>query len=397
MRFLHTADWHIGMGASHVPSVADSVRAARLKTAGKITRLARERRCDLLLIAGDLFDSNAVSNDVVHQVLRILEEAAPVEVYILPGNHDLVSPDSVYERPAFANPPANVHVLRDRRPVYLQNGDVAILPAPVTQKCSETDPTFDFPATPEATHRIGVAHGSLQIEGKYQSDDHPIALDAASRANLDYLALGHWHSYLAVGDVTIMPGTPEPMAFGEESGYVTIVEMVGEQTLVEKIQINTLTWLDKRLDLEPDVDMLTAVGSWATELTDDTLLRLEITGYGTGELEANLQELSDWLKARLLYLALNTTQVRAGMLTGSAQKLISPHPFLAGVLSDLAKMLMMAEPDLGAREAATTDIDLGRALDTEMLRKWLDEVDYDPDIIQNAMWQLLRMIQEVSS
>ena len=80
MRFIHTADWHIGMGASHVPTVAETVRAARLETAGKIIDLARERKCDFILIAGDLFDSNAVSNELVHQVLRILGQADPVQV-----------------------------------------------------------------------------------------------------------------------------------------------------------------------------------------------------------------------------------------------------------------------------------------------------------------------------
>lgn len=396
MRFIHTADWHIGMGASHVPSVAESVRAARLDTAKRIMDLAQERRCDFILIAGDLFDSNAVSNELVHQVLRILGQADPVEVYILPGNHDLMSPGSVYQRPAFARPPSNVHVLRDRVPIYLQDGAVALLPAPVSQKRSEIDPTLNFPETPEATYRIGVAHGSLQIEGKYQRDDHPIALDAATRGNLDYLALGHWHSYVEVGDVTIMPGTPEPMAFGEESGHVVLVDMGAGHTLIEKLTVNTLTWLDRQLELESDVDMLSLVRGWENELTDETLLRLAVKGYGTGALETDLDELSDWLNARVLYLALDTSQLRADGIRESASRLIAPHPFLAGVLSDLSQLLVMADPDIVPPEAAVTGIGLSSNLSRDILRELLQEADYDPVIVQNAIRQLVRLVQEVT-
>lgn len=395
MRFIHTADWHIGMGASHVATVAEAVRAARLETARSIIDLAREHQCDFIIIAGDLFDSNAVGNELVHQVLHVLGQAAPVQVYILPGNHDLMCPGSVYQRPAFAKPPSNVHVLKDRTPIYLQDGDVALLPAPVMQKRQEADPTADLPKTPQAKYRIGVAHGSLQIEGKHQSDDHPIALDAADREALDYLALGHWHSYVENGDA-IMPGTPEPMNFGEHSGYVILVEMDGDGILVDRIPINTLAWLDKHLELTPDLDMLSQVQGWEHELTDKTLLRLEITGFGNTHLERELDELSDWLNARVLYLSLDTSQLRGEAVAALAQELIAPHPFLAGVLSDLSQLLIMAEPETSLVEVAATDHTLRNSLDRDVLRGLLGEADYDPTVVQSALRQLIRLAEEVA-
>lgn len=393
MRFIHTADWHIGMGASHVPTVADAVRAARLETARNIINLARERQCDFILIAGDLFDSNAVSNELVHQVLYILGQADPVQVYILPGNHDHMSPGSVYQRPAFAKPPSNVHVLKERTPIYMQGKDVALLPAPVMQKRQEVDPTRDLPKTPEAKYRIGVAHGSLQIEGKYQRDDHPIALDAATREELDYLALGHWHSYVENGDA-IMPGTPEPMNF-DDSGYVILVEMDGAEILVDEIPINTLSWLEKHLELTPDMDMLSVIRGWENELTDKTLLHLEVTGFGNAHLERELDELSNWLNARVLYLSLDTSQLRGEATAALAQELIAPHPFLAGILSDLSQLLIMAEPESSLMEVAVTDHSLRNSLDRDVLRELLAEADYDPAVVQSAFRQLIRLAEEV--
>src|SRR5690606_14150779 len=107
---------------NHVAGVADVVRAARLTTAERIVALAQEREVAFIIIAGDLFEDNAIGNDVAHQVIRILEQAQPIPVYILPGNHDLLGPASVYARPAFRHT-ANIHVLRSTEPVMLVGGE----------------------------------------------------------------------------------------------------------------------------------------------------------------------------------------------------------------------------------------------------------------------------------
>src|SRR5436853_182870 len=81
----------------------------------------------------------------------------------------------------------------------------------------------DLPAGAAA---IGVTHGAPAIEGKHQPNDFPIALDAASRAGLAYLAIGHWHNWLADldGGRIVMPGTPEPDRFDHERcGFVSLV------------------------------------------------------------------------------------------------------------------------------------------------------------------------------
>ena len=87
----------------------------------------------------------------------------------------------------------NVCTSRD----VLDVGGVVILPIPITQKVTTQDPSFPLvelaAGISKERIKIGITHGSLAIEGKHPSNDHPIALDAATRARLDYLAVGHWH------------------------------------------------------------------------------------------------------------------------------------------------------------------------------------------------------------
>ncbi len=72
MKFLHTADWQLGMKAAQVGGAGERVRAERLKTAERIVRLARDQAIDFILLAGDIFEDNAVERVLIQQVTDLL-------------------------------------------------------------------------------------------------------------------------------------------------------------------------------------------------------------------------------------------------------------------------------------------------------------------------------------
>lgn len=341
--FLHTADWQIGMKAGHVAPVADRVRQARLETARRLMALARERQVDFVVIAGDVFEDNLVSNEAAHQVSYILSSCSPIPVYVLPGNHDPLTPDSVYNRPVFREGlPANVHVLRSPEPVSPVPG-VVLLPAPVQAKNSPKDPTENFPQPPaENAIKIGVAHGSLRLEGRYQPDDFPIAPDAAARHGLDYLALGHWHSFFRLDDRTVYPGTPEPTGFEErESGTAALVTIPrpGGVPLVEKVPVASLCWEVWRLEVAENPEEVVREIRHRVEglaAPDRTLLRLILTGRSNGEETGWLADLESWLRARLLYLHLDWAGLNAQILAAKLRNFARTDPFVRSILGDLA-------------------------------------------------------------
>ena len=84
MRFLHTADWHVGK-TLRGRSRADEHRAV-LK---EIATIADDRAVDVVLIAGDLFETAAPSpesEEIVYQALLALSKAR--HVVVVAGNHD---------------------------------------------------------------------------------------------------------------------------------------------------------------------------------------------------------------------------------------------------------------------------------------------------------------------
>ena len=84
MKILHTADWHVGktLGGR---SRADEHEAVL----DEITLIARDHKVDLVVVAGDLFDTAAPSPDaerIVYQALLGLSGVA--HTIVVPGNHD---------------------------------------------------------------------------------------------------------------------------------------------------------------------------------------------------------------------------------------------------------------------------------------------------------------------
>ena len=117
-KFIHTADWQIGMTRHFLtPEAQARFTAARIDAIRSIVTLANERNCDFILVCGDVFESNRLNRQVVVRALDALATSS-VPVYLLPGNHDSLEPGSVYTSPTFlANLPECVQVIDSGAPI----------------------------------------------------------------------------------------------------------------------------------------------------------------------------------------------------------------------------------------------------------------------------------------
>ena len=97
MKFLHTGDLHLD--AAYVGSGvlgADARRDAKRRLLSRIFALAKAEACDLLLIAGDLFDGKYVTPETEVLFLRLCAEST-CPIVIAPGNHDPYVDGSFYK------------------------------------------------------------------------------------------------------------------------------------------------------------------------------------------------------------------------------------------------------------------------------------------------------------
>ena len=318
VRLLHTADWHLG---KRFPSFSEDqnrrLMQSRLAVLDHIVSAAERYSVDAVLCAGDLFDEPVPRREWWEQVAQRWARSGWTNrpVFLLPGNHDPMVAESVWNNRAFRDLlPSWVHVV-DRPDFEFRLSDDAVLYAvPCLSRAGQRDPTDSIPERQPGDERvrIGMVHGST-FDMKDCQVNFPISKDAAVRRGLDYLALGDTHGFRYVPPdrlhpPTIYPGAPEPTSFDEvDPGNVAIV-MINRQrrAKVERHRVAYWTWEERHVENLRELEELAA----RTDLTN-RVLRLRVTmKVSSSELdraESLLQDLggSDARPARVGLLALD--------------------------------------------------------------------------------------------
>ncbi|HME47818.1 exonuclease SbcCD subunit D [Mycobacterium sp.] len=236
MRFLHSADWQLGMTRRFLNGDAQPrYSAARRDAVAAIGAVAAGTGAEFVVVAGDVFEHNQLDPRVISQSLEVVRGIG-VPVYLLPGNHDPLDASSVYTSPLFvAECPENVVVL-DRAGVHDVRAGLQIVAAPWRSKRPTTDLAAEVLAglPADGVTRILVAHGGVDILEPDRDKPWLIRLsalqDALSRGAVHYVALGDKHSRMSVGTTgrVCYSGSPEVTNFEDiepDPGHVLAVDI----------------------------------------------------------------------------------------------------------------------------------------------------------------------------
>jgi DNA repair exonuclease SbcCD nuclease subunit len=203
---VHSSDLHLGVDDSFSNSDSLAVLPKVLTTANAV-------RADVVLLAGDTFDNH-------RQPLELLERAAQMlrdygkPIVILPGNHDPLTPDSVYRRARLADI-SNVNILGLNVAdcvrfeefeleiwgrAHLDYTDMAPLANPRPRSAR-------WHLAAAHGHYVDAARDPNRLIGSWLIHrEELIATDA------DYVALGHWNQATRFGNGQVpayYSGSPE--------------------------------------------------------------------------------------------------------------------------------------------------------------------------------------------
>ncbi len=243
MRFLHTADWQLGMTRHFLAGDAQPrYSAARRDAVAALGALAVDTGAEFVVVSGDIFEHNQLAPQVISQSLEAMRAIA-IPVYLLPGNHDPLDASSVYTSALFtAECPDNVVVL-DRAGVHQLRPGLEIVAAPWRSKAPTTDLVAEAlkaldelaPApTSSKVTRVLVAHGGVDVLDPDRDKPSLIRLaeldDALAGGAVHYVALGDKHSLTQVGGGGRVwySGSPEVTNFDDvesNPGHVLIVDI----------------------------------------------------------------------------------------------------------------------------------------------------------------------------
>lgn len=274
MKILHSADWHldsplVGRSEEH----SQYLRRELLMIPERIAAMCRSEGCELLLLAGDLFDGSYTQESFL-AVSKALGELQ-IPVFIAPGNHDFCSASSPYSAEIW---PENVHIFKAPviEAVELPQLDCKIYGAGFTaMDCPGI--LKNFQAEGEQKWHIGLFHGDpTQSSSPYC----PITSQQVRDSALSYLALGHIHkggSFRAGDTICAWPGCPMGRGYDEPGAKGALLVTMEDSVTAQFLPMNTPRFYDEALDAGDDP--LEAISSLLPPVQTLDAYRVTFTGY----------------------------------------------------------------------------------------------------------------------
>lgn len=359
VRLLHTADVHLGR---HFPSLRNKggeYRQQLLRTFERIVDLAVSENVSLLLIAGDLLDSNRVHGLTIGKLLSLLAklQASGIRVCIIPGTHDAYGDDSVYRSLTL---PQNVVLFTpEHRQQSFEDLGLTVYGMVAERGDWGKSPLQGLSLDQASKFHVGMAHCSVRRPGVVDSDAAILDADEIARSGLDYLALGHWHSFQDFSQgktAACYSGSPEPLDIDQKgAGNVVMVTLYDkEKAEVRPIQVGTRKCESMPIDVS-SLESPDGVRK-AIEARADPNLFLDVTLTGLARMDCDLdcQEMENMLGGKFFHLRVTD---RSHPQLEQARSQNYPEKTVAG------RFLRIAEEKI-----ATASTEADKALYEEALR-----------------------------
>ena len=286
MRFLHTADLHLDSSFCKLGVLdAEAQRERQRELLERIFDCAEKNECDMMLIAGDLFDTPVVTHATQKLCLELFERFGK-PIFISPGNHDAFIAGGFYKSAALSQ---NVYVFNSDELQYidLPELDVTVAGYAFMSQGLAKDP-LDTPLRPEGENqRILLLCAHTEIDTP-TSRYAPIMLSDIARHGFDYAALGHVHNPPHISDTVRYCGFPEGRAFDEQGeGGVYIVDIDGENNVNATRKITSKIRFERvKIDadgISSSDELIKLCKAEALKYDQFTNLRIELCGVVTAD------------------------------------------------------------------------------------------------------------------
>ena len=289
MKIIHCADLHLDskMETNLSPTQAKERKKEILNTFERMVDYAVTQKVDALIIAGDMFDTARVSNATKTRVINTIKKHPQIDFFYLSGNHDESNFIDLIE-----DMPSNLQIFGHDWTTFACDR-IKITGVVLDENNRKT--VYDTLHLAAEDVNLVVMHGQIsQYDAKGQAE--VINLTKLKNHHIDYLALGHIHSYtqglLDQRGIYCYAGCLEGRGFDEcgEKGFVLLEINDG------KVQSQFVPFAERQLiELKVDItsyqdwfaiedDVLAAVKNYSKQ----NLLKVTLTGKYSLALEKHL-------------------------------------------------------------------------------------------------------------
>ncbi len=187
MKFIHCADLHLDSKIDELPLAKSRQRREEiLLSFERLIAFAVDNKVTAVIIAGDMFDTSKISSKTKGTVIHAIKSHPNIDFLYLSGNHDESNFIADLEEV-----PENLKIFGNEW-AYFNYGDTVITGVVFDGKNNNL--IYDTLSLLPEKKNVVVLHG--QVAG-YKSNENAeiISVPKLKDKNIDYLALGHIHSF----------------------------------------------------------------------------------------------------------------------------------------------------------------------------------------------------------
>lgn len=263
VKFLHIADFHIGNKfLNKNEAVRSKLKKSLFDSFDKIVDFSIENDLDALIIAGDLFDDEAIgfaSENKVFARIKKLSDSG-IRIFYCTGNHDHFHRNNLYNK---LKDEKNFFLFSDskvkRMNFISKTGErVSIVGCGHDRANLDVNMVKKYPSKMDRNITIGIAH-TMVVSGNSAADGEiymPCSLEDLTEKKYDYFALGHIHKRMQLDSEGKIwySGSPQGLNY-KEVGYHggNFVKIDGENTFVDFVRFGEVLWLYSDIDVDNSI------------------------------------------------------------------------------------------------------------------------------------------------
>jgi DNA repair exonuclease SbcCD nuclease subunit len=300
LKILHTADIHLGAKFSGLGSKSASQREQLRATFKNVIATAINEKVNIVLIAGDLFDSNQQSPRDINLVIEQfnLLGSNNIPVCLIPGTHDSLDSSSIYRKVDFEGKCSNLKIFADENISCKEYPglDLTVYGKPNLSNKSYISPLKGLKPSTSTKFHIAMAHGSLYIPEKIAEDDHVFRFEEVKASGMDYLALGHWHRVYRCSEKppAWYSGPPEWIPDQTEKGGVLLISISDSgEVNVEPKKLGLREYDEVEIDMSEMQDLAKLKTRISEGANQNLVRKATLKGLRDAEFIINPEELAE--------------------------------------------------------------------------------------------------------
>lgn len=245
LKLLHFADVHLDIsfaGMGFPVEVARRYRQSLRESVKRLIDIALKENVSAVTIGGDLYEQERFTADTGNFLAEQFERLGNTPVFIAPGNHDPLVPDSLYQQVKW---PENVKIFLHSRlePASLSE-DIALWGLAHPSPSWRGKPLENFKVPDDRVH-ILLLHGSDMSHVPGNKVTHaPFYPEEIQKAGFAFALLGHYHQGRFTPEenpILAYPGSPEPLALCEAGLHGAVLLDIENRTVSAR-HVSTQTY-----------------------------------------------------------------------------------------------------------------------------------------------------------